>query len=650
MEFLAKNILLYSLPYIKSCRPVRAFSPRPKSLIGIVLLLGSLASPQQPARPLAARDTVAVDFSMDHANSSASGAPFRQGETVRVRFSVRDKVSGAPLDGLHPAAWLDLHGEKDPADPVPCRQRVQKLLNANFLALPEIDLNGYYVLVMNNDTSISVVDPQFSSGAARMIATIPLASPAIDWQLSDDQKLLFVGMPVSGQIAVIDTLNWRLIRNVEIGQEISRVSMQPDGRRLWIAHGHGSDSGVAIMDVQNLQLAGKVQTGVGPHDIAFSSDSHLVFVSNTGSGTVSVLDSTSLSKTHEIRVGHQPGTIAFSAKSSFAYVTDVQDGTITVLNGLRGVAVTTIQADPGLGAIRFARDGLFAIVLNPAKKRIHVLDSSLNRIVQTGDADGQPDQVSFSSTLAHIRQRGSNSILMVPLDSIGAEQKPLPEAEFPGGQHAFGQASAFTPADGIVQAPGESAVLEANPGDRSVYYYEEGMAAPIGLFSTGSREPRALLTLDRSLKRSDAGVYETTTHLKRPGLYTVALLLESPPAVQCWDVNVQPDPNQPQPVHLELQGLLGGETLPAGSPVTLHFRIWDSEAKTAKGGAADVRVLLFRAPGAWHEYKPAKGIDGGIYEVSLSSLEPGIYYLNAVSPSLGLTLNGTPIIFQVVGK
>ncbi|HLK54530.1 MAG TPA: hypothetical protein VKU42_13810, partial [Candidatus Angelobacter sp.] len=136
---------------------MRRPSASPKCLIGVTVLLASLAASQQPASPSPAKDTVAVDFSMEHANAAAPGSPFHPNETIKVHFNIRDKISGAPLDGLHPAAWLDLHGEKDPADPVPCKQRVQKLLNANFLAAPEVDLNGYYVLVMNSDASISVV-------------------------------------------------------------------------------------------------------------------------------------------------------------------------------------------------------------------------------------------------------------------------------------------------------------------------------------------------------------------------------------------------------------------------------------------------------------------------------------------------------------
>jgi len=630
-----------------------------------MILTGTLsASAQQSSGPPPpAKDNVAVEFSMSQADSSLpSSSHFHQGENVMVRFSIRDKVSGAPLDGLHPAAWLDLHsedlhsgdlhGEKEAAAPVPCKERVKKLLNASALSRPEIDLNSYDVIVMNDNATISVIDPQFSYGASRVIATVPLASPGGDWQFSDDQKLLFVSMPGSEKIAVIDTASWQVIRNVDVGPGLGRVFLQPDGRRIWIANNDGTSSGVSPMDVTKLQIAGKILTGAGPHEIAFSADGRLAFVTNKNAGTVSVIDTAKLSKTRDIHTGRQPDAIAFSAKSGFAYVTDAQDGTITVLDGARGVIVTTITAEPGVGVIRFARDGRFGIVLNAPQKTVHVLDTSLNRIIQTGDAAGQPDQVTFSGTLAYIRQRGSESVLMIPLDSIGAEHKPLPEAEFPAGQHPLGKVSLPSPADSIVQSPGENAVLVANPGDHSVYYYEEGMAAPMGFFTDHSREPRAILALDRSLKGSSKGVYQTTTHLERPGVYTMALLLDSPPAVQCWDVTVEPDPNRAQPAHarLEMQSLIEGDAVQAGVPVTIHFRIWDTEAKKAKPGMADVKVLIFRAPGGWHQYKVAQALEEGIYEVTFPPLQPGVYYLNMQSTGLGLTLNSEPIVLRAVAQ
>ena len=78
---------------------------------------------------------------------------------------------------------------------------------------------------------------------------------------------------------------------------------------------------------------------------------------------------------------------------------------------------------------------------------------------------------------------------------------------FPAGQNPPDKASRPSPAASIVQVPGANAVLVANPADRAIYFYKEGMAAPLGHFRNYNREPRAVLVVDRSLQeRSARGV------------------------------------------------------------------------------------------------------------------------------------------------
>jgi hypothetical protein len=61
----------------------------------------------------------------------------------------------------------------------------------------------------------------------------------------------------------------------------------------------------------------------------------------------------------------------------------------------------------------------------------------------------------------------------------------------------------------MVPAPEGNSVLIANPADRVIYYYSEGMAAPMGSFQNYRREPRALMVVDRSLREVTSGVYTT---------------------------------------------------------------------------------------------------------------------------------------------
>ena len=111
-----------------------------------------------------------------------------------------------------------------------------------------------------------------------------------------------------------------------------------------------------------------------------------------------------------------------------------------------------------------------------------------------------PDQISFTDELAYVRHRDSEVVLMIPLDEIGVEGRVVPLVDFPGGQHPLGWTSRPSLADAIVQASGAYAVLIANPGDRMIYYYQEGMAAPMGSFMNYGHEPRAVLVVERNLR------------------------------------------------------------------------------------------------------------------------------------------------------
>jgi 6-phosphogluconolactonase (cycloisomerase 2 family) len=608
------------------------------------------AAAQQGGAP---REAVEAEFTIDHADSRrASSTGMQAGEDAIVRFRVRDKVSATPLEGRHPAAWLDPMSPDEAQRPISCKDRLKSLLSSDILSRPAIDLNTYYVLVMNNDASITVMEPQFGSGDARALAAISLKAPAADWTFSADGKLLFVSMPQAGRVAVIDTGKWQLQRDIEIGPDAGRLALQPDGHYLWVAY----DSGLAAVDAADLTLAGRVATGAGPHEIAFDTSNQVAFATNREAGTVTLIDIGRLAVSATLRTGHRPASIAFSSKSQMAYVTDEQDGSISAIDaghGSVGTIAAKISSEPGLGTIRFARDGRFAIVLNPDRKQVHVLDASVNRLVQTGATAAHPDQVTFSSTIAYVRQRDSDSVLMIPLEGIGVENKPLPVADFPAGQHPLGQFSAAAYGDSIVQTPGENAVIAANPADRAVYYYMEGMAAPIGFFSTRTREPRAVLVFDHGLKETSKGVYQTTVHLTRPGMYTVAFLMDSPQALKCWDLAVEPDPNAPRvsTVPVEVESLIDEKAIRPGAPLTLSFRIREVATKSPKSGAKDVSVQIFRAPGVWHQRKTIEpaGNDGSYSAVFLLP-EPGLYYVNVESPSLGLNLSSEPVILRVSGQ
>jgi len=514
------------------------------------------------------------------------------------------------------------------------------------LSHPTIDLNAYYVLALNHDATITVVDPLYGFGGSKLLALITLKSAGEDWALTSDKRKLFVSLPDSNQIAVIDCASWTVITSIDLGPSPARVALQPDESQLWVTYGNpnsnSEDSGVAIVSAADLKVEARISTGRGSHQLAFSADSRYTFVTNKDEGTVSILDAQKRVKLGDVKMARKPSSIAFSQAAGLAYVTSEEDGSIQGVSASKLAIATRIEAEPGLGQIKFAPGGRFAFVMNPEKNLVHIIDAATNRIAQTADIDKGPDQVAFSSSLAYVRRRESEIVMMIPLDQIGAQGKPVPVVDFPGGQNPLGKISRPSLADQIVQAPHENAVLVANPTDQSIYYYREGMAAPMGSFNNYSREPRAVLVVDRSLTERAAGTYETTAKVSKAGNYDVVFFLDSPRASHCFEVSIDPGPelaDQKKFRPVVVQHLIKDRAVSVGAKLRLQFKLLDAIARKPVAGLKDVRVLTFLAPGIWQKRETAIEASEGIYEIEFTPPESGIYYVYVESLSVGLQLS-----------
>jgi hypothetical protein len=595
---------------------------------------------------------IAVSVSVRSLQNEADPSPPREGEAVRVTLRVTDQQTGQPMKGLYPNAWMKLRrGNEATPDRKGCSFKIAALSSGSIFNAAEVDLNVYHVMTLNADASVSVVDPRFSFGGSHLLALVALESPGDDWTLNADSSLLFVSMPEAGKVAVIDTARWKLVRNLAIGPSPRRVVLQPDGHYVWVAYGDddGERSGIAALTSDGATIAARVETGLGAHDIALSTDSRWALATNSKAGTLSVIDVHKLRKTVDVAAGARPISVAWSTLSRAAYIASDVDGAITVVDPERGKAIAHVRGDKGIYRVRFAPGGRLALLPSPAKNTVQIIDAARNHIIQTADVEKGPFEVTFSSGLAYVRHLGSETVVMIPLPTLGREGAPVSIVDFPGGQHVFGEWTRPTVADGIVGAPGEDAVLVANPADRSVYYYKEGMAAPMGSFSNDGHEPRALLVVDRTLHETAPGVFTTTARLGRPGTYDFAVFVDAPRVMACVEVPVAVDPvleaaRQPAVV---IQHLTETRVMRVGEKVTLRFRLTDSGTHQPKEKLADLRALISLASGQWQQRVAPSEAGNGEYRIEFTALQSGIYYLYLECPSAGLKLSNPGVfIFE----
>lgn len=597
------------------------------------------------------REGLAVELTIEPLAGEKS-SELMEGTEATVRFKITDSNTGQPANNLRPAAWIDLRRNDPTPNARQCREKIQSFLQSSFNHRPDIDLNTYFILSLNHEANISVLDPLSGFGGSKLYSLIPLKSPGEDWVMSRDKQRLYITMPSAGQVAVIDTNDLRVLTSIDAGAKATRITLQHDEKYLWVGNedAEGAGSGVTVIDTATLKAVAHLDTGRGQHEIAITDDDRYAFVTNKQSGTLSVIDVRRLAKIKEIKTGAQPTALAFSPLSKAVYVINEGDGEVVVIDGQRHDILTRIRTRPGLRAIRFLPNGRLGFVVNRLANVVYIFDASNNKLLHTVPVGESPDQVSFTRDFAYVRSSGDEFVTMINLKNIGKEGTEASVTRFPAGQKAPKLSAYTSAADAVVTAPGDGAVLVANPADKMIYYYMEGMAAPMGSFQNYRRDPRAVLVLDKSLRETSPGVYTTTVKLTKHGNYDVAFLLDSPRVVNCFDAQVRENPelSKQRMNAIRIEPQPDESPAYAGESYRLRFKVVDTRSRQSRSDLQDVGVLTFLAPGIWQQRGWAKAVDKGLYEIYFVPPQAGIYYIYFQCPSLGVQFNQLPpMILQV---
>ena len=583
------------------------------------------------------REGIAVDFSARPARSE--GANIVEGEFAEIEFRITGAEDGEPLQSVYPGVWIDLtqtaDGQKKGTS-FDCKTRVGQYLQGLVGMRPMIDLNSYYVMVLNKDPSISIIDPVVGiTGITSLYANIPLTRPGADWAKTSDEKSMFVSMPRAGQVAVVDLDTFKVIKNIDAGDMPMRTVLQPDEKYLWVGNdADAADGGVTVIEAAGGNTVATIRTGRGHHEIAFSSDSRTAFVTNRESGTISVIDVAELKKVSDIKIGETPISLAYSQLSESIYVADGMTGEVVVISADDREIQARVDTAPGLGPMQFSEDGRWGILVNPGRNKAYVIDASSNSLAHEIDIDHKPFQVGITRTFAYIRRLDSERISMINLQELNRGGQVIIN-EFAAGSFPPGQVNDISIAEAMAPAAQEAAVLVVSPADATVYYYMEGMNAPMGAFRNYGHKPRAVQIANRALKETEPGVYTATVKVPAAGNFEVAFLNETPQFLHCFTMQAEENPLlQPEYKPVAIEYLNTDRTMSAGQAMKLRFRLSDPKSGRVYADVADVKVKYFRAPRFGLTELIATPIGGGVYEAEVMPERAGAYYVYVAAPSL----------------
>ena len=602
------------------------------------------------------RQGMAVDFSVEPLVPERTGGEVMEGDFATISFRISSAEDHEPLQGVYPGVWVDLvqtaEGEKKGVS-LDCKNRVGNYLQGLVGMRPMIDLNSYFVMVLNQDPSISVIDPVVGiTGITSLYTSIPLERPGADWAKTSDEKWLYVTMPRAGKVAVVNLDTFKVEKNLPAGDMPMRAAIQPDEEYLWVGNDvqGGVKSGVTVIDIDTGDIVKSIKTGAGHHEISFSNDSRRAFVTNRESGAVTVIDTGKLEIIGDVDTGSVPISVAYSPLSDAAYAADGLSGIITVIDPESGLSFEQIEAKPGLGPMRFSNDGRWGFVVNPNENLVFVIDASTNKLAHTVKVDNKPFQVALTETFAYIRSLDSERIAMINLQELNRGGDVIVN-NFAAGVYPPSQVNDIRIADAMIPAAQDAAVLVASPADATVYYYMEGMNAPMGAFRNYGHKPRAVQIANRALKELEPGVYSTTVKVPMAGTFEIAFLNEAPQFLHCFTMEAAVNPNlerKSDPVAVEY--LNEREALVAGDEMQLRFRLYQPGSGKTFLDAGGVAVKYFRAPRFDLTELVATHVGGGIYEATLPFRSAGSYYIYVAAPGLNAGYKDLNYKTVLVGK
>lgn len=635
--------------FLKSIR-VRELAPILAICAGVGLLIAFLffrSGSSSVSGDSVTREGLKIDFSIT--SVIEPDKPLKAGEIAQVSLKFTDATTGKPVTGLLPAAWIDPLRDGTKSEPEACKRSAATYLSGFVGIRPMIDLNSYYVVVLNADPSIAVIDPIIGvRGITKLLTQVILPGPPQDWARSPDDQQVYVAMASVNAVSFVDLETFRLGKTVKVGDRPSRIMVQPDGRYAWVGT-TGEKPGVTVLDTEKQEVKAHIETGKGHHELVVTSDNRFALVTNRDDRTVSLINVRQLKKTKDFALKGVPISLAYSDLSQAAYVADGETGEVLVLDPESGKVRATIQLEPGLGPMRITPDGRFGFVVNPAKDAVFVFDTANNTQIHKIDIKGEPFQIVFSRAYGFVRSLSNNTVSMIRLADIGGAGQ-VTVSQFEAGDRPPKDSPFLLPSDLFATAVTEASTIVVSPGDANVFYYMEGMNAPMGSFGNYGHRPLSAIVADRTIKEAAPGEYISTVKIPADGNYQMILTLDSPQLIECFDFAAAVNPNLARdelPLRIAYE-TRGGTLAPTGQEAKVRFTLSDTAKNGAPYSGDDVTVLTFRAPGQDRAEHKVKSLGEGKYEFAFTPNTSGAYYIYPSVSSQGLDYSKLAFITIIV--
>jgi YVTN family beta-propeller protein len=246
---------------------------------------------------------------------------------------------------------------------------------------------GLAFVVNSNSASISVID----MSTRKELRRIPTLREPHHLMLSPDGKSLLIGDTAGNQIMFLDPATGDVQRRAAVADPY-QLGFSPDGKFL-VVNGLARNQ-IDVYEPATMTLIKRFPAASMPSHLAFSPDSHTVFVSLQGTDKLAAIDLTSMKPLWTEPVGPTPaGVLWLHGK---VLVADMGDDYVAEVDPASGHEVARLVTGKGAHNLFLSPDNRILWVNNRAGGTTTAVDAETLKVLRSYNIPGGPDDIAFA--------------------------------------------------------------------------------------------------------------------------------------------------------------------------------------------------------------------------------------------------------------
>jgi len=224
----------------------------------------------------------------------------------------------------------------------------------------------------------------------------------------------YVGLFKDDAVAVIDTVQNKVLSTIAVPKGPHGLVVTPDGRKVYVSSDGAST--VSVIDTAADRVVASIDVGANPHGLAVSGDGSRVLVLGWGSNRALIIDTATDRVIGQVPVA-QPHNGTLSRDGRTGWVASQQQGATALVRLDLSIwkEVARVPLDTTPRGLELSPDGRRVLFTLAGVNAIQVLDTATNRIVRQIPVGASPHYAPFTPdgrwALAVVQGPGELAIL-----------------------------------------------------------------------------------------------------------------------------------------------------------------------------------------------------------------------------------------------